>query len=126
METAESAGIRIQTLENAPPVKAGSKTEAKTIVKILAIAIPLLSFLALNWITIATVLLIGKIHPVEIAIMAGHLIGVYLLPMIIMLLFQIGKQFRNPRSRWTIFMNAGIFFLVANIFSAINKVLTKF
>jgi phosphatidylglycerophosphate synthase len=125
MDTAESAGIRTQTLENEPSVEAGSKTEAKTIVKILAIVIPLLSFLVLNWITIAAVLLVGKIHPVEIATMAGHLIGVYLMPTIIMLLFQIGRQFRNPRSRWTIFMNTGIFFLVVNILSAIGKVLTK-
>jgi uncharacterized protein YacL len=112
-------------LENTPPVEAGSKTEAKTIVILMAIVIPLLSFLVLNWVPIAAVLLDGKIHPLEIATMAGCLIGVYIAPMIIMLLFQIGKQFRNPRSRWIIFMNTGIFFLVVNILSAIGKVLTK-
>ncbi len=126
MDTAEATGIRTQTLENAPPVDAGSKTKAKTIVKIMAIVIPLLSFLVLSWIPIATVLLVGKIHSMEIAAMTGRLIGVYIAPTIIMLIFQIGKQFRNPRSRWTIFMNTGIFFLVVNILSAIGKVLTKF
>lgn len=122
MSTTASVDTRTQTLEAIPENEAKTKTEASAIVKTMAILIPLLSFVAHNWMMILATAMGANVHPVEIARMGGSLVGVFLSPLLIMLLFQIGKRFRNPRSRWKIFMNTGIFFLVVSIFSAINKI----
>jgi hypothetical protein len=121
VNTTASADTGSQTLEAFSVSEIDTKTHASAIVKTLAIVLPLLSFVAHNWMMILAMVVGANVHGVEIARMAGSLVGVFLSPLIIMLLFQIGKRFRNARSRWTIFMNAGIFFLVVSIFSAIGK-----
>ena len=121
MTTTVSEDTQTQTLETAPHIEIDAKP--KTIVKVLAIVTPFLSFAAQNWLLIMAMAVGGGVHSIEIAMLAGNLAGFYLTPLIITLLFQIGKRFRNPRSRWTIFLNTGLFFLVVSILSAIVKML---
>jgi len=118
-----SVEAQTQTLEAASLDEADAKLEANTVVKIMAIVTPLLSFMVQNWIMFMSMALGGGIHAIDVAMLAGSLIGVFLMPLMVMLLFQIGKRFRNPRSRWTIFLNTGLFFLVVSILSAIVKLL---
>ncbi len=94
---------------------------AGTIVNVMAIVTPLLSFAVQNRVLIMTVGMGGSIHAVEIAMLAGSLIGVFLMPLILMLLIQIGKRYRNPRSRWFIFLNTALFFLVVSCLSTFVK-----
>lgn len=124
MTTAVSTDTRRQTVEAVSPSEVGAKHKANTLIKIMAIVTPLLSFAVQNWVLITAVVLGGRIGSLEIAMLAGGLIGVFLMPLIIMLLFQIGKRFRNPRSRWTIFLSTGLFFLAVSILSAFVRALT--
>ena len=124
MTTAVSTDTRRQTVEAASPSEVGAKHKANTFIRIMAIVTPLLSFAVQNWVLITAVVLGGRIGSLEIAMLAGGLIGVFLMPLIIMLLFQIGRRFRNPRSRWTIFLSTGLFFLAVSILSAFVRALT--
>lgn len=94
---------------------------AGTLIKAIAIVVPLISFAIRNGFLIAGMTLAGKAHPMEIAVLVGGMIGVYLMPLIVMLLFQIGKRFRNPRSRWLISLYTGLFYLAVNIISALLR-----
>ena len=123
MTTTVSVDPQTQTLETASYIEADAKPKAKTIVKVLAIVTPFLSFTAQNWLLIMAMAVGGSAHSIEIAMLAGNLAGFFITPLIIMLLFQIGKRFRNSRSRWTIFLNTGLFFLAVSIMSAIVKML---
>ncbi len=91
-------------------------------VKISAITIPIIAFAVQNWFVITVALWGAKIHPVQIAQMVGSVIGVLLFPMLFVLLFQIGKRFRTPRRRWSIFMWVSLLLLVSNVFAVFNKV----
>ena len=123
MTTTVPVDTQTQTLEEGSHIEVDAKPKAKTIVKIMAIVTPLLSFAAQNLLLIMAMAVGGSVHSIEIAMLAGNLAGFYLTPLIIMLLFQIGKRFRNPRSRWAIFLNTALFFLVVSILSAIVKML---
>ena len=112
-----------QTVETTSLSEVEAEPQAKTIVKVMALVTPLLSFTVQNWLLIMAMAIGGGAHSIEIAMLAGNLAGFYLTPLIIMLLFQIGKRFHNPRSRWTIFFNTGLFFLVVSILSASVKML---
>lgn len=124
MTTAVSTDTRRQTVEAAPPSEVGAKHKANTFIKIMSVVTPLLSFAVQNWVLIRAAVLGGRIGSLEIAMLAGGLIGVFLMPLIIMLLFQIGKRFRSPRSRWTIFLSTGLFFLAVSILSAFLRAQT--
>ena len=79
------------------------------LLRVSAIVVPLLTFCVQNWFVITVALIGSAIHPVQIAQMVGSLIGVILFPVIVVGLFQIGKRFRNVRSRYRIFLFAALF-----------------
>lgn len=91
-------------------------------VKFCVIAVSIIVFAVQNWFVITVALWGAKIHPVQIAQMVGSLIGVLLFPMFFVLLFQIGKRFRTPRRRWSIFLCASLLLLASNLFAIFNKV----
>ncbi len=122
MTVTPSVGPQTQTLDTVVVENVETKPEAPAIVKTMAVVTPLLSFLVQNWMAILAIVMGKGVHTLQIATMAGGLVGVFLMPLLIMGLFQIGKRFRNPRSRWTVFLNTGIVFLVISILSAIVKV----
>lgn len=121
-----SVDTRMQTLESASPGEVAVKPKANPLIKIMAIVTPLLSFGVQNWFLLTMGMLSGEMRFIGIAMMTGNLIGAYLMPLIVMLLFQIGKRFRNPRSRWSIFFYTGLFFLAVSILSAIGRVLSNY
>jgi hypothetical protein len=95
------------------------------VLRISAIVVPLLTFCVQNWFVITVGLLGADIHPVQIAQVAGSLIGVILFPAIVVGLFQIGKRFRNPRSRYRIFLIAALFSLFSTLFVRLVSFLSK-
>ena len=86
------------------------------LLRVSAIVVPLLTFCVQNWFVITVALLGADIHPVQIAQVAGSLFGVILFPAIVVGLFQIGKRFRNPRSRYRIFLFTALFSLFSSLF----------
>lgn len=125
MTTEASVDTRTQILEPVSPGEVAIQPEANPLIKIMAIVTPLLSFGVQNWFVLTMGLLSGEMRFIGIAMLTGNLMGMFLMPLIVMLLFQIGKRFRNPRSRWSIFFYTGLFFLVVNILSAIGRVLSN-
>lgn len=123
MTNTASVEPQTQTLDTVTPTEARAKPEANTAVKVMAIVTPLLSFMVQYWIMFMAIALGSRIHSIDVVMLAGGLIGVFVMPLIVMLLFQIGKRFRNSRSRWTIFLNTGLVFLVLSILSSIVKML---
>jgi hypothetical protein len=95
------------------------------LLRVSAIVVPLLTFCVQNWFVITVGLLGADIHPVQIAQVAGSLIGVILFPAIVVGLFQIGKRFRNPRSRYRIFLIAALFSLFSTLFVRLVSFLSK-
>lgn len=93
--------------------------------RISAIVVPLMTFCVQNWFVITVALLGSAIHPVQIAQMVGSLIGVFLFPVIVVGLFQIGKRFRNSRSRYRIFLFAALFSLFSTLFVRLVSFLAK-
>jgi uncharacterized protein YacL len=85
------------------------------VLRISAIVVPLITFCVQNWFVITVTMLGSDIHPVQIAQVVGSLIGVILFPAIVVGLFQIGKRFRNPRSRYRIFLFTALFSLVCTL-----------
>jgi hypothetical protein len=83
--------------------------------KFFTIVVPLLNF-GFKHLLMFTMAIAGAgIHPVQISKAVGTLIGIILFPAIIVGLFQIGKRYRNPRSRWRIFLYASLFLLFASV-----------
>jgi hypothetical protein len=95
------------------------------LLRVSTIVVPLLTFCVQNWFLITVALLGADIHPVQIAQVAGSLIGVILFPAIVVGLFQIGKRFRNPRSRYRIFLIAALFSLFSTLFVRLVSFLSK-
>jgi hypothetical protein len=93
--------------------------------RISAIVVPLITFCVQNWFVITVALIGSAIHPVQIAQMVGSLIGVILFPVIVVGLFQIGKRFRNARSRYRIFLFAALFSLFSSLFVRLVSFLAK-
>ena len=93
--------------------------------RISAIVVPLITFCVQNWFVITVALIGSAIHPVQITQMAGSLIGVILFPVIVVGLFQIGKRFRNTRSRYKIFLFAALFSLFSSLFVRLVSFLAK-
>ena len=85
------------------------------VLKISAIVVPLITFGVQNWLVITVSLLGAAIHPVQIAKMVGSLIGVFILPAVVVGLFQIGKRFRNPPTRYRIFLFVALFVLFSKL-----------
>ncbi len=52
----------------------------------------------------------------------GGVIGSLIPALIIVMLFQIGKRFRNSRSRWKVFMWAQFVFLLGQIVSVLQAI----
>ena len=95
------------------------------LLRVSAIVVPLLTFCVQNWFVITVALLGADIHPVQIAQVAGSLFGVILFPAIVVGLFQIGKRFRNTRSRYRIFLIAALFSLFSTLFVRLVSFLSK-
>ena len=95
------------------------------LLRVSAIVVPLLTFCVQNWFVITVALLGADIHPVQIAQVVGSLFGVILFPAIVVGLFQIGKRFRNPRSRYRIFLIAALFSLFSTLFVRLVSFLSK-
>jgi hypothetical protein len=93
--------------------------------RISAIVVPLMTFCVQNWFVITVALIGAAIHPVQIVQMVGSLIGVFLFPVIVVGLFQIGKRFRNSRSRYRIFLFAALFSLFSSLFVRLVSFLAK-
>jgi hypothetical protein len=93
--------------------------------RISAIVVPLITFCVQNWFVITVALIGAGIHSAQIAQMVGSLIGVFLFPVIVVGLFQIGKRFRNPRSRYRIFLFAALFSLFSSLFVRLVSFLAK-
>lgn len=115
MNTDTTAQAGIQTVHDPALEKEEVQPQASLGLKIAAIATPLMAFTVKNWLFILLALSDGKPHAIQIAEMTGMLIGVVLFPAVVVLLFQIGQRFRNPRSRWTIYFYASLFLLLSNI-----------
>jgi hypothetical protein len=114
------AEISVQTStlpldENLEP-KAAFNAKPSMFLRISVIIVPLMTFCAQNWSLILVALLGAAIHPVQITQMVGSLIGVFLFPLLVVGLFQIGKRFRNPRSRYRIFLFTALFSLFSTLF----------
>jgi len=123
MTDTTSIETQTQTLEVTSLTEVEAKPKAKTIVKVMAIITPLLSFAVQNWVLIMAIGLGGGVHSIDMAMLGGSLTGVFLMPLVIMLLFQVGKRFRNHRSRWIIFLGAAVCFLAVSCLSAFVKLL---
>jgi hypothetical protein len=95
------------------------------VLRISAIVVPLMTFCVQNWFVITVALIGAAIHPAQIAQMVGSLIGVFLFPAIVVGLFQIGKRFRNTRSRYRIFLFAAFFSLFNSLFVRLVSFLAK-
>lgn len=95
------------------------------VLRIGAIIVPLMTLCVQNWFVITVALLGSGIHPVQIAQVIGSLIGVILFPAIVVGLFQIGKRFRNPRSRYRIFLFAALFSFFSTLFVRLMSFLAK-
>jgi hypothetical protein len=95
------------------------------VLRISAIAVPLMTFCVQNWFVITVALLGSGIHAVQIAHVIGSFIGVILFPAVVVGLFQIGKRFRNPRSRYRIFLFAALFSLFSTLFVRLVSFLAK-
>ena len=95
------------------------------LLRVSAIVVPLLTFCVQNWFVITVALLGADIHPVQIAQVVGSLFGVILFPAIVVGLFQIGKRFRNPRSRYRIFLIAALFSPFSTLFVRLVSFLSK-
>ncbi len=54
----------------------------------------------------------------------GYVLGLFLLPTIIVAIFQIWKRFRNPRSIWRIIFRVFLIIFVCNI-TSFNNILLK-
>lgn len=90
--------------------------QAPWLLKAGAIVAPILAFAAEYWASIVLVTMGSKVHSIEIARMIGTLIALVGFPLLVVLLFQIGKRFRNPYSRWSIFLYVSLFLLLSKIF----------
>ena len=95
------------------------------VLKISVVLVPLMTFCVKNWFVIAVALLGSNIHPVQIAELVGSLIGIILFPAIVVGLFQIGKRFRNVRSRYRIFLYTALFLFFCNLFVGMASFLEK-
>jgi len=89
--------------------------EPSMVLRISAIVVPLMTFCVQNWFVITLVLLGSGMHTVQIAQVAGSLIGVFLFPAVVVAIFQIGKRFRNSRSRYRIYLFAALFSLSSTL-----------
>ncbi len=95
------------------------------VLRLSAIVVPLMTFCIQNWFVITVALLGSGIHAVQIAQVIGSFIGVILFPAVVVGLFQIGKRFRNPRSRYRIFLFAALFSLFSTLFVRLVSFLAK-
>lgn len=95
------------------------------VLRISAIVVPLMTFCVQNWFVITVALLGSGIHAAQIAQVMGSFIGVILFPAVVVGLFQIGKCFRNPRSRYRIFLFAALFSLFSTLFVCLVSFLAK-
>jgi hypothetical protein len=95
------------------------------VLRISVIVVPLMTFCVQNWFVITLALIGSAIHTVQIAQIVGSLIGVFLFPAIVVGLFQIGKRFRNSRSRYRIFLFAALFSLFSSLFVRLVSFLAK-
>jgi hypothetical protein len=99
--------------------------KASMVLRISAIVVPLMTFCVQNWFVITVALLGSSIHPAQISQMVGSLIGVFLFPAVVVGLFQIGKRFRNARSRYRIFLFVALFSLFSTLFVRLLSLLSK-
>lgn len=99
--------------------------EPSMVLRISAIVVPLMTFCIQNWFVITVSLLGSGIHAVQIAQVIGSVIGVILFPAVVVGLFQVGKRFRNSRSRYRIFLFAALFSLFSTLFVRLVSFLAK-
>jgi hypothetical protein len=82
------------------------------VIAILAVLLPAIGYLVP---LISKSILVNSADPITnsfwVAQLVVTLVPVFLFPLLVLLIFQIGKRFRNPRSRWHVFLYTGLFFL---------------
>jgi hypothetical protein len=124
MDAEISSQVTHPIYENMEPKKTLTP-KPSVLLKVSAVAVPLMTFCVQNWVVILVALLGADIHPAQFAEMGGSLIGVILFPAIVVGLFQIGKRFRNPRSRYRIYLYAALFSLFSSLFVRLMGFLEK-
>lgn len=106
--------------ETIPGVKA-EKPQASWLLKTGTVMTTIFTAVVGNWAPLLMAFMGNKIHSLEIAEIIGGVIGLIFFPMIVVLLFQIGKRFRNPRSRWSIYLYTSLFLLFTKIVNGLTK-----
>lgn len=116
MEQNTAMQTHAQQLTGVFPGKKNADPKAPWLLKAGAIVAPILAFAAEYWVSMVLAAMGSKVHSIIIARMSGTLIALVGFPLLIVLLFQIGKRFRNPYSRWSIFLYVSLFLLLSKIF----------
>jgi hypothetical protein len=117
-ESVNEVGVKTETIGAAK-----AAPDAETRIKVIAITVLFLSFAADITNRLMGGMAVNGFQPIFISILVFDLVCLFLVLLIVMLLFQIGKRFRNPRSRWRIFLNTGLVLLGLQFFSIICNVL---